>query len=607
MPLPKSIENELGHPGVSGAAGQGWSGPGINQVTGQAWIDDPETTPELVWPRNVPVFDLMRRTDAQVAAVLRSIVLPAMRRARWRLGTDGADPRVVAACRRAVGLEPEQRARPSRKAKGVVWGDYLRTGLIGKLVYGHAVFEQVYRIGPPPADVPGLPLAMAHLHKLAPRPARSIADWIVHRDGSLIAVRQYAGAGVGTSTSLARNGATIDLPIERLVVHVHEMEDANWRGQSLLRASYKHWLIKDQLLRLGPMAVERNGMGLPVVTFDPAIGTRAEAIRIARMARAGDDAGVALPEGYTLQLVGVTGATKDELPLVNYHDQAIGRNALAMLLSLGHDGGLGQGSLGDTFAEFFALALNAEVEAFAQDTTEYVLADFVELNFGPDEPVPPVIVDELEPAQALDASSLKSLVDAGVILPDDALEEELRRRYRLPGLPHAAPDGPPDFRPDGGIEDVPQPPAELPPVPAPADPPALPPGDPTTQPEGTLIAGYTPDELLRLVNAAAALIRSGFQPEAALAAVGLDPIEHLGLLPVTVQKPQQPVAGLAAARWLGGAVPVAEASAALLAASSMPPASRELAALCARADALQAAIEARGGVHLVRRRSLEPA
>lgn len=43
-----------------------------------------------------------------------------------------------------------------------------------------------------------------------------------------------------------------------------------------------------------------------------------------------------------------------------------------------------------------------------------------------------------------------------------------------------------------------------------------------------------------LVDAAATLIRSGFDPVGALEAVGLDPIEHLGLLPVTVQRPQEP-------------------------------------------------------------------
>lgn len=42
-------------------------------------------------------------------------------------------------------------------------------------------------------------------------------------------------------------------------------------------------------------------------------------------------------------------------------------------------------------------------------------------------------------------------------------------------------------------------------------------------------------EIEKLVNAAGALIRAGFKPEGALAAVGLDPIEHLGLLPITLR------------------------------------------------------------------------
>lgn len=71
-------------------------------------------------------------------------------------------------------------------------------------------------------------------------------------------------------------------------------------------------------------------------------------------------------------------------------------------------------------------------------------------------------------------------------------------------------------------------------------------GGPGGDPDAPAIAAGTPDPaaggldadaIAKLVSAAAALIRSGFAPEAALAAVGLDPIEHLGLLPVTVQKP----------------------------------------------------------------------
>ncbi|WP_181155924.1 phage portal protein [Microbacterium sp. MYb72] len=58
--------------------------------------------------------------------------------------------------------------------------------------------------------------------------------------------------------------------------------------------------------------------------------------------------------------------------------------------------------------------------------------------------------------------------------------------------------------------------------------------------EATTSDALTADEIQTLVNAAATLIRSGFDPVEALIAVGLDPIKHLGLLPVTVQRPQEP-------------------------------------------------------------------
>ena len=49
------------------------------------------------------------------------------------------------------------------------------------------------------------------------------------------------------------------------------------------------------------------------------------------------------------------------------------------------------------------------------------------------------------------------------------------------------------------------------------------------------IRGVTADDLLKIINAAGTLIRSGFDPEAALIAVGLDPIQHTGMVPVTVR------------------------------------------------------------------------
>ncbi|WP_295105329.1 phage portal protein [uncultured Microbacterium sp.] len=57
------------------------------------------------------------------------------------------------------------------------------------------------------------------------------------------------------------------------------------------------------------------------------------------------------------------------------------------------------------------------------------------------------------------------------------------------------------------------------------------------------VSGFTVDELVKLIAAANGLIRSGFLPEKALEAVGLNPIEHSGLLPVTVRDDEKPGGG----------------------------------------------------------------
>lgn len=61
--------------------------------------------------------------------------------------------------------------------------------------------------------------------------------------------------------------------------------------------------------------------------------------------------------------------------------------------------------------------------------------------------------------------------------------------------------------------------------------------------EAAKVGQFTVDELVKLIAAANGLIRSGFLPEKALEAVGLDPIEHSGLLPVTVRDDDKPGGG----------------------------------------------------------------
>lgn len=500
--------NELGAPGIAS-----WAG----------WLDTWEETAELRFPLAFRVFDKMR-TDAQVDAVLRARDLP-IRSLDYRLDPAGVDARVMRFVNGELGLDldPQSAARRRRRRQGVVWADVKRHALLAG-PFGVMPLEQVYNVdapGPGQDDL-GLPRMVAHVRKLAPRMPRTLTGIDVAPDGGLESIRQF----VPRSPSDTRVAGEVTIPADRLVMFVNDMEGGDWTGRSILRSSYGHWLIKQVLMKLGPMMVERNGMGVPVVTFEDD-AQRAEAVRIAKGFRAGEEAGAALPTGMSISLVGVDGTLRDELPLLRYHDESIGRSALAMFLNLGHDNGAR--SLGDTFVDYFLLSEQATADHIADVVTEYVIRDLVELNYGPDEPYPVLRAGELAADQAPTAEALKSLADSGLLDADEDVKAEVRRRFRLPKVdPDAAPPAPAP-----APEAQPAAPADAAPV--------------TALPAGAAVPpGMTPDELLKMVNAAAALIRSGFSPDKSLEAVGLNPIDHLGLLPVTVQKPQQPVAGLSA-------------------------------------------------------------
>jgi hypothetical protein len=403
-------------------------------------------TPDLRFPWSPLIYDRMRRSDAQIAALLQSIRLPIIG-AKPILQTEDVRPVVAAFVKNQLGLDDRGRAR--RRRSGIVWSEHVHHALL-MLVYGFMPFETVYEAGPPPVDLDvrgnsgdirreanasvvdyELPPVMHHLRKLAPRMPRTLKRVVVSRDGGLAGIVQQP-----LPDTIITPGEIdgIFIPVDQIVMYVNDREGADWYGQSILRAPYKHWMIKDVLLRLGAQIVERNGMGVPIVTGgnDPE-----QAKKFAEDFRAGANAGGWLPEGATLALVGVTGSTKDELPLVKYHDEAIARSALAMFLQLGSTDS-GSRALGETQVDAFLRSLMAVLNNIAETTTEHVIRDLVERNFGPDEAYPVLTFDDLTTEQTATVDGLVALAGAGLlgdVASDTPLKEDVRRRLGLPDLP----------------------------------------------------------------------------------------------------------------------------------------------------------------------------
>lgn len=312
----------------------------------------------------------------------------------------------------------EDSAPPQRTAHRFSWHNHLREALLS-LTYGHMFFEQVYRIRPD---------GLADLRKLGMRHPRTLIEIRVARDGGLEWIEQNPPPVVpGQSGPVA----PVKIPVDRLVAYVHEQEGGNWLGESLLRSAYKNWLIKDRLLRVQAQTIDRNGMGIPVYEGAPGETDLSEGKKMATAYRAGESSGAAVPDGAKLRLLGVEGALPDADPVVRYHDEQIAKGALLHFLTLGTQ--TGSWALGTTFADFFVLSLQTEAE-FVRDVGQaHVVEDIVDVNWGPDEPAPQLIFEEIGGHQQATAAAIKQLVDAKILFPDRELEEFLRRSFGLPG------------------------------------------------------------------------------------------------------------------------------------------------------------------------------
>lgn len=380
----------------------------------------------LPWPLSVSVYSRMIRSDSQVAATTKALTYP-IRALPWRVDPAQASEQVARFVADDLGLPlvgEDPRSVPRTRDR-FSWADHLRVALL-HLWFGHMIFEQVGRMGDD---------GFMHLRKLAPRYPATIAAINVAADGGLESIEQH-------SPAIGRKGPVIG--VDRLVVYVNDREGADWSGGSLLRPTYKDWLIKDRLSAIHAVTLERNGMGVPVVEqYDPNVSAeaRAYAQEVASAYRAGEESGAVMPFGMRMRLLGVEGSTPDVLGGIRYYDEQIARNLLTQFLQLGSSGPYGSRALSESQVDFFQLSVSAVAGSMADTATMHIVEDLVDWNFGPDEPAPRVVVEQPSARLAAETvAAVVSLIEVGAITPDGPLETFLRESQQIPARD---PDAPP--------------------------------------------------------------------------------------------------------------------------------------------------------------------
>lgn len=379
-----------------------------------------EETPELKHPRSVRSYRMMMN-DSQLQALYAMVTLQ-VRGFDWHIDPNGCDEQIVRQVGDDFGLpiKGDDTGVKRRSTCGFKWNRHLYH-VLKALIPGHAYFEQQVKY----LESDG----KFHLKRLGYRPPETIEDFDVAIDGMLNAIAQR-GKGITQR---------IILPVDRLAVYLWDAEDGDWIGRSMLRSCYRDWLIKDRIIRVNAINIERGG-GIPVAEAEGDVsGTQMQALAdVARDWAVHEDAGVATPPGTKLRIEKTS--APDAINTIRYHDESMARAWLAMFAMLGQTQ-TGSRALGSTFVDFFALGVQAITDELVVETTnDHVIRDLVEWNYpGEHESLPLIAYDV--PDDALPVSDIISLVEAGLIIVDDEVRGWLSEAYNLPAqtVPEAAP------------------------------------------------------------------------------------------------------------------------------------------------------------------------
>jgi hypothetical protein len=421
-----------------------------------SFVDSQEYVPELQWPSSIQAYDQMR-TDSQLAGLLTAVVY-GISQLRFVIDPNGAPDEIVKGISEDLNLpiQGQESKSKMRMKNRFSHNKHLVQTLRLALIYGHMFYEQV-------GTIEG---GLWRLRKLSPRMPNGIQEIKVAQDGGLISIRQNIGGVAGQKTLTGQTYLYPEIPVDRLVAYPFEMEGGNWVGRSILRDCYKNWLIKDRLLRIDAINHERAG-GVPY-GIAPQDATSTDIGLLSEMMqqfRVGDSGGGAVPWGSEVKIA--SGNNSDVAASIRMHDEAMARRFLLMLANLAQGGQhVGSYALADQFNDLFVIGQRAIVQWYIDITNEHVIEDWVDWNYGEEEPLAPLLAYEGED-DVLGIEQLVSLVDSNIVMVDEELEDAIRYRYKLPqrtaprpALPVAKPSGGPAGGQVGDAPSSAKPPAQ---------------------------------------------------------------------------------------------------------------------------------------------------
>lgn len=231
------------------------------------------------------------------------------------------------------------------------------------------------------------------------------------------------------------------IPASRLVRFTWDQEGGNFEGLATLRSAYGPWMLKQQLQVIDAIKHEREGVGTPTAT----LGENAKEGDIDKLAtslaqlRTQEQGYLIVPHGYEFDWKAGGGGSDLNTAIARCNID-IAFNVAAGFMNLGLTGKVGSFALGGTqqgqhhmytsaHAKFIESVFNHGADGWSP------VRRMVELNFGPNAPVPKLKATNLPTRNWQEvAKTIAMLVQSGVVTGDMPTENRLRQAFDMPEL-----------------------------------------------------------------------------------------------------------------------------------------------------------------------------
>ena len=248
------------------------------------------------------------------------------------------------------------------------------------------------------------------------------------------------------------------IPVEKALHFRTRSRKDNPEGRSILRTAYRAYYFKKRMEEIEGYGMERDLAGFPVLyapadlpiwdVNDPEMAqTLARAETIVSSIRRDSREGLVLPggeNGWKLELIS-SGSRRqfDTNAIIDRYDKRIATSVLADFVMLGQQQ-VGSFALADNKTKIFAMAIGTYLDTICEVFNNQGIPRLIDLNgehFKGITDYPYMVHGDIEDKDmATFAAYITEMVGAGVLIPDEQLEEEVRR---VGGLPEKTETGTP--------------------------------------------------------------------------------------------------------------------------------------------------------------------